>query len=315
MQPLILVTEQSKDYELLDSGSGAKLERFGGIVVARPDPEALWQPADESLWKNADATYVRKGNSGSWKFSPTTPAAKRATPPPTGGEEIPFPDWKIEMNGFIFSLKPTAFKHVGIFPEQSLQWKWIEETIQSATRETPVKVLNLFGYTGGATMASLRSGAEVVHVDASKVAVSWAKENAELSLLGDKPVRWILDDAFAFIKRELRRGNKYDAIIMDPPAFGRGPKGEEWVIEKQFAEFMEDCMKLLSENPLFFLVNGYSAGYSPVAYRNTLLPLVEKYGGKLEHGELAIQESTHSTSSGQATKRLLPAGIFARWRK
>ncbi len=298
MQPLILVTEQSKDYELLDSGSGAKLERFGEVVIARPDPEALWMPHNTELWKKADATYVRKGNSGSWKVA----------------KEIP-EDWKIEMNGFIFSLKPTAFKHVGIFPEQSLQWKWIEETLQNEKRKAPVKVLNLFGYTGGATQASLRAGAEVVHVDASKVAVSWAKENAELSLLGDKPVRWILDDAFAFIKRELRRGNKYDAIIMDPPAFGRGPKGEEWVIEKQFAEFMEDCMKLLSENPLFFLVNGYSAGYSPVAYRNTLLPLVEKYGGKLEHGELAIQESTHSTSSGQATKRLLPAGIFARWRK
>lgn len=309
MNSLILITEPSKDYELLDSGEGYKLERFGEITLSRPDPEALWEKKlDEKIWNTADGEFVRSGKSGDWSA------------------KLP-KSWNIEFGGFTFSLKPNSFKHVGIFPEQSENWKWIEEKIKNSGGErTPLKVaqgeslrscpkvLNLFAYTGAATLASLRAGAEVVHVDASKQAIEWTKENVKLSFekIGDPElveghVRYIIDDAVAFLKREARRGNTYDAIIMDPPAFGRGPKNEEWKIEKDFAELVSLAFSLLSPNPIFVLVNGYTAGYSGIGYRNSLLPLVEKYGGEIEHGELAIKEKN--------SERLLPAGIFARWSK
>jgi 23S rRNA (cytosine1962-C5)-methyltransferase len=172
-------------------------------------------------------------------------------------------------------------------------------------RNEPTKVLNLFGYTGGASLACAKAGAEVCHVDGSKMAIAWARKNQELSGLAEKPIRWILDDAVLFLKREVKRGNKYDAIVMDPPAFGHGAKGEVWKIEENFQELMDLCFQVLSEKPLFFLINGYASGYSPIAYQNNLLPLIEKFGGKIETGELAIEESK--------SKRLLPCGIFARW--
>ncbi len=295
MKSLILVLTKTKDYELVDSGGGAKLERFGNFLVSRPDPEAIWHVVNESAWKDADAVYVRKGKNGSWK-----------------AKNLPA-DWKVEMNRLTFVLKPTVFKHVGIFPEQSKQWEWMEEAIKNyelkikndIENAKKIKVLNLFAYTGGASLVCARAGAEVTHVDASKVAVSWAKENAEISGLTGSPLRWIVDDVLSFVRREVRRGNTYDAIVMDPPAFGRGPTGQEWNIEKDFSILVDECLKLLSDKPLFFLVNGYSAGYSAVAYGNVLLPLVEKYDGTVEHGELVIKE----TSGG----RVLPAGIFARW--
>lgn len=283
----ILKTSGASDYELLDSGEGEKLERYGKFVLSRPDPQALWNkrlPASD--WQKADAFFAHGGSKGGWKKKPNVPEK-----------------WKIEFAGLSFFIKPTAFKHTGLFPEQEPNWQWIIKNIKSANR--PVSVLNLFGYTGGATLAALSAGAEVVHVDGSKSAIAWAKENATLSGLADKPVRWILDDAREFVKREIRRGKRYDGIVMDPPAFGHGPKKELWKIENDFLGLMKICEEVLSASPLFFLINGYSAGYSAIAYGNNLLSFKEKFGGEIEKGELAIEESGGG--------RLLPAGIFARW--
>lgn len=277
-----------QDYELLDSGDGEKLERYGKFVLSRPDPQALWGKClTASEWQNADAIFAYSGSKGGWKKKSIVPEK-----------------WKIEFGGLSFFIKPTAFKHTGLFPEQESNWRWIRDNIKSANR--PVSVINLFGYTGGATLAALSAGAEVAHIDGSKSAIVWAKENATLSGLDKKPVRWILDDAREFVKRELRRGKRYDGIIMDPPAFGHGPKKELWKIEDDFLVLMKLCMEVLSDTPIFFLVNGYSAGYSPTAYANNLSLLVEKFGGEIERGELVIEES----GSG----RFLPAGIFARWK-
>jgi 23S rRNA (cytosine1962-C5)-methyltransferase len=286
----ILITKSSKDYELLDSGEGEKLERFGDIVLSRPDPQAIWHKnLPESEWKNADATFSREGQNGSWNMREGTPAK-----------------WNIDFSGLKFFIKPTAFKHTGIFPEQSTNWEWLKRVLGNSDKKDP-EILNLFGYTGGASLICTQAGAKVVHVDSSNSAINWAKENAELSGLADTPTRWILDDARVFVEREIKRGRKYDGIIMDPPAFGHGAKKELWKIEENLLQLVEDCMKLLSDKPLFFLINGYSAGYSAIAYKNILFDLERKHGGKIDVGELAIEES----QSG----RLLPAGIFARWEK
>ena len=285
----ILKTLASAGYELLDSGEGEKLERYGKFVLSRPDPQALWEkrlPIAE--WQKADAVFAHIGIKGGWKKKPNVPEK-----------------WKIEFGGLSFFVKPTAFKHTGLFPEQEPNWRWIIDKIKSANLNRTISVLNLFGYTGGATLAALSAGASVAHIDGSKSAIIWAKENAALSGLADKPVRWILDDAREFVKREIRRGVHYDGIVMDPPAFGHGPKKELWKIEDDFLGFMKLCQEVLSDTPIFFLINGYSAGYSAIAYENNLSPLKEKFGGEIEKGELAIEES--------GTNRLLPAGIFARW--
>ena len=285
---MILTTKKTKDYELLDSGNGLKLERYGDIVFSRPDPEALWQKMrEQKIWNEADAIFIRKGAKTEWKLKSTVP-----------------PKWNINFGGFTFSIRPTSFKHVGIFPEQKANWEWMEKTIANFLGARPPKILNLFAYTGGATLACAKAGAEVVHVDGSKVAVAWARENAELSGLSEKPIRWIVEDVLLFLKREVKRGNKYDAIIMDPPAFGHGPKDELWKIEEHFSELMKLCKEILSDDPLFILINGYTAGYSPIAYENCLKGMMKDYNGKIEIVELAIQES--------GTNRLLPAGIFAR---
>lgn len=287
----ILKTLPYAEYELLDSGEGEKLERYGKFVLSRPDPQALWNKRlPVSDWQKADAVFAHSGTKGGWKKNSRVPEK-----------------WKIEFGGFNFFIKPTAFKHTGLFPEQEPNWQWIINNIKSAGLNRPASVLNLFGYTGGATLAALSAGAEVAHVDGSKSAITWAKENAVLSGLADRPVRWILDDAREFVKREIRRGVRYDGIIMDPPAFGHGPKKELWKIENDFLGLMKLCEEVLSKSPIFFLINGYSAGYSPIAYENNLSPLAKKFGGEIEKGELAIEES----ESG----RLLPAGIFARWSK
>lgn len=281
MKKITLVTKQSKDYELLDSGDGMKLERFGSVITSRPDPQVLWEKFDFNKWKGASVEYTKE-----WK----------------GKEKVPA-DWHVNLSGITFRLKLSSFKHVGVFPEQEENWNWIEEVIKKNSH--PVKVLNLFGYTGGATLFSLRADAEVTHVDGSKTALSWARENSKLSGLEEKPVRWILDDAFAFVEREIRRGNKYDAIILDPPAFGRGPKGEVWKIEEHLPRLLSSLPKLLSGRPLFVVLNGYAAGYSPIGYGNSLLPLMSEFGGEVSYGEVGIEESEG--------KRILPAGIVARW--
>ncbi len=291
MERITLISKPSKGYELLDSGREEKLERYGQAILSRPDPQALWQKRlDEGVWKNADASYTRKDGEGDWRLSKDLPK-----------------EWKIEVEGLTMLVRPTSFKHTGLFPEQIPNWEWLREVISKGkgTEEKKVSVLNLFGYTGGATLAAAKAGAEVCHVDASKVAVAWARENADASGLSEKPIRWIIEDAVTFVQREIKRGSRYDVILMDPPAFGHGPKNELWKFEENFLELMNLCSQLLSEKPLGFLINGYAAGYSSLAFAYNLEPFAAKYGGRLEYGELAIEES------GQG--RLLPCGIFARW--
>lgn len=281
----ILKTKPSTDYELIDSGEGEKLERYGRFVFSRPDPQALWPKLNLAAWKKVDGEFIRSAEKAEWKIKREVPGR-----------------WQINLAGLDFWIKPTTFKHLGIFPEQVGNWEWIKKLVADAKRK--VSMINLFGYTGGATLAAASAGAEVCHIDGSKVAITWARDNAALSKLDKKPIRWILEDAVTFVKREIKRGHRYDGIVLDPPAFGHGPGGELWKIEDNFLELMNLCFKLLSDKPLFFLINGYASGYSATAYKNNLLPLVEKYGGTLEAGELAIEEK-----SG----RLLPCGIFARW--
>jgi len=314
---IITATKPSKDYELIDSGNGEKLERFGEYVLRRPDPQALWNKnLDEKEWKKANASFIRPspgragdGNNAKWHVKDDMPD-----------------EWIISMGDLKFFIKPTAFKHTGLFPEHEPNWQWIQEKIKKSrenplrlTRTNhseeipgtsltrPIKVLNLFGYTGGATLAALKAGAEVTHIDGSKSAITWARQNAEISKLEDKKVHWIEEDARKFVQREIKRGNKYDAIIMDPPAFGHGANNEVWKIEEDFTKLLEACGQILSDNPLFIIVNGYSAGYSAIAYENCLKEITKNLGGEIEMGELTIEES----KSG----RLLPAGIFARWFK
>jgi len=291
LNPKILITKPSADYELIDSGNEEKLERWGKYVLRRPDPQALWNKTlAEVEWKKADLTF--DGNRKVWKKK---------------NESMPN-EWQVNFNQLKFNIKPTAFKHTGVFPEQEPNWEFIKSKVESQKLKgntNPVKILNLFGYTGGATLAALSGGAEVTHVDGSKASVAWAKENAEFSGLDKKPVRWIIDDARKFVMREIKRGGKYDGIIMDPPSFGRGGRGEIWKIETDLLKLLDDCSKVLSDKPLFFIINGYAAGYSSQAYYNALKPIMEKYNGSFEIGELTIEELKGG--------RLLPAGIFARW--
>lgn len=312
MERITLTTPASKDYELLDSGAEEKLERYGSVLLARPDPQALW---DKSLgageWGRAQGRFERKGKEGVWHAN-----------------DLP-KQWEIQFGGLKFLIKPTSFKHTGLFPEQLSNWEWMNSLVSSAKHLSkkssvllsgprpgpagqtfsqdvlpPITVLNLFGYTGGATLAAAKAGTSVTHVDASKTAVAWARENAKLSGLEGAPVRWIVEDALVFVKREIKRGAKYDGIIMDPPAFGHGPKKELWKIEEDFVELVKLCGHLLSDKPLFFLINGYAAGYSPLAFAYNLEPLAQTFGGDIEYGDLTI---------AQTNGRLLPAGIFARW--
>lgn len=284
---LLALTKPSKDYELLDSGDGEKLERYGKVVFRRPDPQALWTKSlNIQEWNKAQASFNREGKKGDWNLKGNIPER-----------------WQIEFGDLKLWIRPTSFKHTGLFPEQLPNWDWMREKITRAKRE--VRVLNLFGYTGGASIAAAQAGASVVHVDGSKVAIQWGKDNAIASGLEEKPIRWILDDARVFVKREIKRGNSYDGILLDPPAFGHGPKKELWKIEDHLPELLKLCTQILSDKPLFFLINGYASGYSSIAYENNLKQLMEKFGGSFEKGELAIEES----KSG----KLLPCGIFSRW--
>lgn len=299
---MILKTIKQKEYELIDSGEGKKLERYGKYLLSRPDPEALWKKnLNENEWKKVDLEFVREGSKNKWIIK-------------NGVSN----NWNLSFGDFIFSIKPTSFKHTGLFPEQLPNWQWMRELIKNSHRSDlcaedltsgnkPITVLNLFAYTGGATLACAKAGAEVAHVDGSKSAVEWARLNAELSGLKNAPIRWLIEDVTLFLKREIKRGRKYDAIIMDPPSFGHGPKDEIWKIEEGFLNLLDLCKQLLSSDPLFILINGYTAGYSSIVYENNLKELMKDYDGKIESGELVIEESV--------SKRLLPAGIFARWSK
>jgi len=297
MHSRIFITKPQKDYVLIDSGDCMKLERYGTVTIARPDPQALWKKSlPDSEWKKADAYFAKEGGEeerGRWVITrPSMPEA-----------------WSIAYGGLKLEVKLTPFKHTGLFPEQLNNWQWckeiIEEAIGSGDYARPT-VLNLFGYTGGASLSAALAGAEVTHVDASRAAITWANKNAELSNLADKPIKWMLEDAVSFVKREIRRGKKYNGIIMDPPSFGRGAKGEIWRIEEDFIPLFDDCLKLLSDSPLFIVINGYAAGYSPIAYENNLRQMIGQFGGTIESGELAIEDQ-----SG----RLLPCGIVSRWKR
>ena len=293
---MILKVDKQKEYELLDSGNGEKLERYGEYILRRPDPEALWEKTKDSIfWNKAGLKFERNGIKTKWIIKDGIPK-----------------NWDISYGNLIFSIRPTSFKHTGLFPEQLPNWKWTEKIITDYKllindEEKKPTVLNLFAYTGGATLACAKAGAEVCHVDGSKTAVEWARFNAKLSGLEDAPIRWIIEDVLLFLKREIKRGRKYDAIIMDPPSFGHGPKDELWKIEESFLELMDLCKKILSDNPLFIIINGYTAGYSPIAYENNLKDIMRSHNGIIESGELVIQQSD--------SDKLLPCGIFARWSK
>ena len=282
------ISDGWKDYELIDATDGERLERWGNYTLVRPDPQVIWKGAGKSpLWKSADASYKRsRSGGGAWKDS-----------------RVP-ETWTIEYKNLKFLIKPMGFKHTGLFPEQATNWDWFSNLIKNANR--PVKVLNLFAYTGGATIAAAAAGASVCHVDAAKGMVQQAKENARLSGLENAPIRYIVDDCKKFVEREIRRGNKYDGIIMDPPSYGRGPGGEVWKIEDSVDEFVSLVSQVLSDKPLFFLINSYTTGLSPLTMKYIIdMRVAERFGGKTEVGELGL----HVTQTGG----FLPCGASARW--
>ena len=284
-------TTDWKDYELIDCSGGERLERWGDITLIRPDPQVIWNtPKKNSLWKKADAVYHRSNSGGgSWEVKNKIPDF-----------------WSIGYKDLSFNVKTMGFKHTGIFPEQAVNWDYTAQLIKNAGR--PVKVLNLFAYTGGATVAALNAGADVVHVDASKGMVLWAKENAALSGVADKKVRWIVDDCIKFVQREIRRGNKYDIIIMDPPSYGRGPGGEVWKLENEVYNFVELCSQVLSDNPIMVLINSYTTGLSPAVMQYILGSVIKpKYNGIVESDEIGLPV----TSTGM----ILPCGASAVWHK
>lgn len=242
------LADKWNDYRLIDTSSGEKLEKWGKYTLIRPDPQVIWESKKEHYsWQNADASYKRVGGGGSWKIN-----------------SLP-ESWNISYGDLVFKISPSGFKHTGLFPEQAANWDWFGKLIKESNR--PIKVLNLFAYTGGATVAAAKAGASVVHVDSSKGMVQRAKENAQLSGVGDAPIRYIVDDCKKFVEREIRRGNKYDAVIMDPPSYGRGPNGEVWKLEDNIDALVDIVSQILSEKPLFFLLNSYTTGLSPLAMK------------------------------------------------
>ena len=283
---MIRLADGWKDYCVIDTDDGEKLERWGDAILARPDPQIIWKHGKENEnWAKADARYHRSSKGGGqWEYFKKLPQS-----------------WQIKYKDLTFKISPTGFKHTGLFPEQAVNWDYFRELIQGAGR--PIKVLNLFAYTGGATLACLAAGAQVTHVDASKGMVAWAKENAALSGLADKPVRWIVDDCEKFVRREIRRGNFYDAVIMDPPSYGRGPGGEVWKLEENVYDLVKLCAGVLSEDPLFFAINSYTTGLSPSVMEHILGLTMPK--GELTSGEIGLPVQ-HSGLS-------LPCGSTAIW--
>ena len=285
----MILSKDWKDYEILDMANGEKLERWGNIYLIRPDPQIIWKNKSKpELWKKANAHYHRsKTGGGEWEYIKRVPES-----------------WQIKYKDLTFNLKPMGFKHTGLFPEQAVNWDYMIDKIKKANR--PINVLNLFAYTGGATVACASAGASVCHVDSSKGMVTWAKENINVSGLGDRPVRFIVDDVVKFVEREIRRGKKYDAIVMDPPSYGRGPNGEVWKFEDSLYELIEECTKILSDKPLFFLINSYTSGLAPTIVKNILeLTVNKKVKGKISSDEigLPIEESG----------LVLPCGITTIW--
>ena len=277
-----------QDYELLDASDGERLERWGKFILIRPDPQIIWKGvAKHPAWKQADGVYRRSSNGGGGWVKQKTPES-----------------WDISYGELNFRLKPMGFKHTGLFPEQATNWDWFSTLIKKSNR--PIKVLNLFAYTGGATVAASKAGAQVVHVDASKGMVAMAKENAAISGLEGAPIRYIVDDCKKFIEREIRRGNKYDGIIMDPPSYGRGPGGEVWKLEDSIDEFVGLASQVLSDDPLFFLINSYTTGLSPLTMSYILeLKVKQRYGGRIESGEIGLRVAQ--------TGAVLPCGASTRW--
>ncbi|MCI8388584.1 MAG: SAM-dependent methyltransferase [Clostridiales bacterium] len=279
-----------QDYELIDTSDGERLEKWGKYILVRPDPQIIWHGVKKNkLWSRPDAAYRRSSSGGGAWNANKLPA-----------------DWKIsyEKLGLTFLIKPMGFKHTGLFPEQAVNWEWFSELIKNANR--PIKVLNLFGYTGGATVAAAKAGASVCHVDAAKGMVAQAKENAALSGLSDAPIRYIVDDCKKFVERELRRGNRYDAVIMDPPSYGRGPSGEVWKLEENIDSLIALTVQVLSDKPLFFLVNSYTTGLSPSTMGYLLtLHLKSKLGGQVESDEIGLPVNE--------TGAALPCGSSSRW--
>ena len=276
-----------KDYEVIDCSKGEKLERWGDYILVRPDPQVIWDtPRKEKGWHKMNAHYHRsKKGGGEWEFF-----------------DLP-QQWSIHYRNLTFQLKPFSFKHTGLFPEQAANWDWFSELIKKAGR--PVKVLNLFAYTGGATIAAAAAGASVTHVDASKGMVTWAKENAASSGLADAPIRWIVDDCVKFVEREIRRGNHYDAIIMDPPSYGRGPKGEIWKIEESIHPLVKLCARLLVDRPLFFLINSYTTGLQPAVLSYLIGTELKRFPGKVTADEIGLPVSSNGLT--------LPCGASGRF--
>lgn len=277
-----------KDYEVLDTSNGEKLERWGEYILVRPDPQVIWNvPHEVSGWKRKNAHYHRSNRGGGeWEF-------------------IDLPNqWDVSYGDLTFHLKPFSFKHTGLFPEQAVNWDWARNLIRQAGR--PIKVLNLFAYTGGATVACAKAGAAVTHVDASKGMVTWAKENAAASGLENAPIRYLVDDCVKFVEREIRRGNQYDAIIMDPPSYGRGPKGEIWKIEERIHPLVQLCTKVLVKEPLFFLINSYTTGLQPAVLSYMLgLEMEKRFGGIVSADEIGLPVSSNGL--------VLPCGASGRW--
>ena len=283
-----------KDYEVIDSSDGEKLERWGQYILVRPDPQVIWDtPRTDKRWKHPNAHYHRsKKGGGEWEFF-----------------DLP-EQWQISYKNLTFNLKPFNFKHTGLFPEQAVNWEWSGNLIREAKKKNPgkeIKVLNLFAYTGGATVACADAGAAVTHVDASKGMVTWAKENAAASGLANAPIRYLVDDCVKFVEREIRRGNHYDAIIMDPPSYGRGPKGEIWKIEEKIFPLVQLCTKVLADKPLFFLINSYTTGLQPAVLSYMLnLELKSRFGGTVEADEIGLP-----VRGKQGL--VLPCGASGRW--
>lgn len=283
------IADKWKDYKIIDTSSGDKLESWGGKILVRPDPQIIWKSTRRSdLWNKADGIYHRSSKGGGeWEYKKKLPES-----------------WNISYGNLTFNIRPTGFKHTGLFPEQAVNWDFMAEKISNSGRS--IKVLNLFAYTGGATLACAEAGAQVSHVDASKGMVQWARDNAVSSDLADKPIRWLVDDCEKFVRREIRRGNLYDAIVMDPPSYGRGPSGEIWKLEDSIYDLVKVCSEVLSDNPLFFLLNSYTTGLSPSVMAYILNDiLVEKFGGSVTADEIGLPV--------EATGGVLPCGSTAIW--
>lgn len=280
------VSDSWRDYQLLDAGGGNKLERWGGVTLLRPDPQAVW-PMGADAAARADAIYIRSQTGGGhWEYKKTLPES-----------------WHVRYGALTFIVRPTGFKHTGLFPEQAVNWDWMDGIVRAAPE--PLRVLNLFAYTGGATAALAAAGAEVVHVDAAKGMIAWAKDNLAASGLSEKPVRFIVDDAMKFVLREGRRGRLYDAVLMDPPSYGRGPTGEMWKIEDDLYPLVEACTKLLSPNARFFLINSYTTGLAPGVLSNVLRVALSARGGRIEAAEVGLPVERENL--------VLPCGASGRW--